>query len=165
MDNGYYKFYRSKGKLFMFLIPITIVSWILILLSESILGITNPDFINKIVLPALIILYLFLFFILTKKVIVDITPAYIKIANFEKLYWVDIDRIERMEKVINNRVAVFYNLWPKSIDKYKLTPIQKENSEQGRSPFCLGPTLFLADNDLKQIVAILKEYFPNSNIN
>ena len=159
MDMGYHKFYRNKLKGFFNTILLVL------LVFSGILNRSNLD--TKYVLFGCVVggVVFFLWFFI--KPYIEITPNYIKISNFEKLYWTDIKKIEQTDKfkygkTVGNTIPS-YNIWPKDNKKYKLRLIQKINMELGCSPFNIGINP-LSVEDQKTLLKILKERVPNNNI-
>lgn len=160
MGMGYYKFYRNKLKGFFSTILLVLIVF------SSIVRHSNLD--EKYVLFGCILCGIIFFLRFFIKPYIEITPNYIKISNFEKLYWKDIEKIEQTDKfkygkTVGNTITS-YNIWPKDSKKYKLRLIQKINMELGYSPFNIGINP-LSVEDQKILLKILKERVPNNNIN
>ena len=165
MNTVNYKFYRSKAETIKLLMPIVMASLFLVIPLMPILVSETSMAVDKVVMPVLAVLYLLLFLILSKQVVVEITPGYIKIGTFEKLYWTDIDRIECVKENINGREFIVCNLWPKNMEKYHVELTPKVNINRNGSPFFITNNGWtLSSQDWNKLMMILKERMPNNNI-
>ncbi|MBR6412432.1 MAG: hypothetical protein IKS41_04655 [Alphaproteobacteria bacterium] len=158
MDTGYYKFYRSKKRALLGFLPVV---------AFGIMTVINPD----VWISGFFALILFLFWmvkmfipLIKHQPYIEITPSYIKVNDWDRLLWAEIDRVEKVIRNVNGRTLIVYNFWPKDISKYHLTLIQKGNMKMKFSPFSLmlpGP---LQEDDCVKLVEILKEKVPNNNL-
>ena len=152
MKNNIYKFYESKFKIFGLLLICVFLLFGSFLASQSIkpreryIGYTGLAFFG-------VCLVMVIYKILSNKAFVEITPDYIKMYNFEKLFWADITGVQNVQ--IHN--AKFFYFDVKDETKYKLTFWQKVNKMFGYSPFYISITT-LSEKDLEELQKIIKQY-------
>ena len=158
MDTGYYKFYRSKFKVLLSFLPVVFLLVIAVIdPSMWIMGIFS------------LIFFVFLFFkvvipMLMHRPFIEMTPSYIKVDGWDRLLWIDVERVEKTIKNERGRTLVIYNFWIKDVSKYQLTATQKMNEKMKFSPFALmlpGP---LKNEDCVKLIEVLKAYVPNNNL-
>ncbi|MBO5997114.1 MAG: hypothetical protein J6P93_01115 [Alphaproteobacteria bacterium] len=165
MNTGYYKFYYNKVRIFFSFIICAVIAGACLWIRNS-----HTDASDKLIgaigfITGGLVALWSLFKLFDKKAYIEITPDYIKVENFEKVLWSDINTIGVSSVSIPNNGGEkrFLYLDVKDASKYKLTLKQKVNAQAGFPPFFLNDD-FLAKKDRPKLRSILKDHFPESEI-
>ena len=93
---------------------------------------------------------------------VEITPAFVRIADFEKVFWTDVVSVTDYASYSGRCFSPLDHWWfidVKNASKYKLTFTQKLNGLYRHSSFYILQK-FLSSNDRKQLAEALQKYSP-----
>ena len=161
MSIGTHKFFASKLKIFLCLI----LSPILTCLSAFVF-ISHSDDLELLCGGAGVVLFS-LFSIISlcglfnKTPLLTITPEYVKIRNYDNLFWEDIQEIEEIVQQINNTKIEHLRFIVKDIEKYQLTKMQKFNKKVGGYAFEVGLNAFKQKDkeQIKQLITQIKNEF------
>lgn len=152
MKNDIYKFYESKLRIFGVLLICAFLMFGGFLATQSI----EPY--EKHVGYVCFIFFGLCFImgtsrIFSNKALVEVTPTYIKMYNFEKLLWKDVIGVQNVQ--IYNAKFLYFDI--EDASKYKLTFWQKVNIRFGHSPFYIS-IVTLSKKDLKELQRIIKQH-------
>ena len=158
VDN--HKFYLSKFKILMFLL---LCSWLLYLVVKITPNVdTAKDVLFWILGIVLFVPLTFfsLFSLFNTKPFITITSEYIKIRDWENIYWDDVSNVLTIEQQLKHGVKnEFLILNVRNTEKYNLTSRQKLNQKLGGNPFSISLFLFSKKDrqELKQIIGKIKK--------
>lgn len=159
MKNDIYKFYESKLRIFGVLLICIFLLFGCFLATQSIEPYEkHVGYVGFIFFGICFIVGISKIF--SNKAIVEITPTYIKMYNFEKVLWEDITEVQNIQ--IYSAKFFYFNV--KDISKYKLTFWQKVNIWFGYSPFYISLKT-LSKKDLEKLQRIIKNMFINVEFN
>lgn len=158
VDN--HKFYLSKFKILMFLL---LCSWLLYLVVKITPNVdTAKDVLFWILGIVLFVPLTFfsLFSLFNTKPFITITSEYIKIRDWENIYWDDVSSVLTIEQQLKHGVKnefLIFNV--RNTEKYNLTSRQKLNQKLGVNPFSISLFLFSKKDrqELKQIIGKIKK--------
>ena len=158
VDN--HKFYLSKFKILMFLL---LCSWLLYLVVKITPNVdTAKDVLFWILGIVLFVPLTFfsLFSLFNTKPFITITSEYIKIRDWENIYWDDVSNVLTIEQQLKHGVKnefLIFNV--RNTEKYNLTSRQKLNQKLGGNPFSISLFLFSKKDrqELKQIIGKIKK--------
>jgi len=158
VDN--HKFYLSKFKILMFLL---LCSWLLYLVVKITPNVdTAKDVLFWILGIVLFVPLTFfsLFSLFNTKPFITITSEYIKIRDWENIYWDDVSSVLTIEQQSKHGVKnefLIFNV--RNTEKYNLTSRQKLNQKLGGNPFSISLFLFSKKDrqELKQIIGKIKK--------
>lgn len=161
VDN--HKFYLSKFKILMFLL---LCSWLLYLVVKITPNVdTAKDVLFWILGIVLFVPLTFfslfsLFSLFNTKPFITITSEYIKIRDWENIYWDDVSNVITIEQQSKHGVKnefLIFNV--RNTEKYNLTSRQKLNQKLGGNPFSISLFLFSKKDrqELKQIIGKIKK--------
>lgn len=158
VDN--HKFYLSKFKILMFLL---LCSWLLYLFVKITPNVdTAKDVLFWILGIVLFVPLTFfsLFSLFNTKPFITITSEYIKIRDWENIYWDDVSSVLTIEQQSKHGVKnefLIFNV--RNTEKYNLTSRQKLNQKLGGNPFSISLFLFSKKDrqELKQIIGKIKK--------
>jgi len=153
---GCYRFYEDKLKLLVYFFGCILFVYIGFMLRQD-----EDISLSYIYLGILFFGYGAIYILLklySNTPFMEITPSYIKMDNFDKLFWSDIYELAFFQSVYYG-IKVKFWYFKVDISKYKLTLKQKLNLKCGFPPFYIY-TKTLNEKDRETLKNILNKKFP-----